>query len=160
MAIAKMKIVPHLWFDKEAKEAANYYVSIFPNSRVTNVQTIGGTPTGDVDIVSFELSGQPFMAISGGPAFKFNEAVSFIVYCADQAEIDRYWDKLTQGGDPKAQQCGWLKDKYGLSWQVVPTRMDEMLAKGSKEQVNRVTEVFLPMKKFDLAALERAYAGK
>ena len=158
MAIAGMKIVPHLWFDKEAKEAANYYVSIFPNSRVTHAQAIGGTPSGEVDIVSFELSGQPFMAISAGPMFKFNEAISFMVYCADKAEIDFYWDKLSRGGT--AQQCGWLKDKYGLSWQVVPTRMDEMLAKGSKAQVDRVTQAFLPMKKFDLAALEKAYAGR
>lgn len=160
MALAKMKIVPHLWFDKQAKEAANFYVSIFPDSRVTDVRSIGGTPSGDVDIVSFELSGQPFMAISAGPVFQFNEAISFMVYCENQAEIDQYWDKLTKGGDPKAQQCGWLKDKYGLSWQVVPTRMDEMMAKGTPAQIDRVTQAFLQMKKFDLAALEKAYAGK
>jgi predicted 3-demethylubiquinone-9 3-methyltransferase (glyoxalase superfamily) len=151
------RIVPHLWYDKEAKEAAEFYVSVFPDSKITNVTTLHDTPTGDTDIVSFELWGQPFMAISAGPLFKFNESISLMVYCEDQAEIDRYWDKLS--ADPEAEQCGWLKDKYGLSWQIVSKRMDEMLQEGTAEQVARVTQAFLPMKKLDIAELERAYAG-
>jgi predicted 3-demethylubiquinone-9 3-methyltransferase (glyoxalase superfamily) len=151
------KIVPHLWFDKEAKEAAEFYASIFPDSKITNVTTLHDTPSGDCDVVSFELSGQPFMAISAGPLFKFNESISFIVRCETQDEIDRFWEKLS--ADPEAEQCGWLKDKYGLSWQIVPTRMDEMLDSGTEEQKARVTQAFLPMKKLDIAELERAYAG-
>jgi predicted 3-demethylubiquinone-9 3-methyltransferase (glyoxalase superfamily) len=151
------RIVPHLWYDKEAKEAAEFYASVFPDSKITNVTTLHDTPTGDADIVSFELFGQPFMAISAGPLFKFNESISFMVYCETQEEIDRYWDKLS--ADPAAEQCGWLKDKYGLSWQIVPTKMDELLTKGTEEQMARVTQAFLPMKKLDIAELERAYAG-
>jgi predicted 3-demethylubiquinone-9 3-methyltransferase (glyoxalase superfamily) len=151
------RIVPHLWYDKEAKEAAEFYASIFPDSRITNVTTLHDTPSGDTDIVSFELFGQPFMAISAGPVFKFNEAISLMVYCDNQQEIDRYWEKLS--AVPEEEQCGWLKDKYGLSWQIVTTKMDEMLANGTPEQVARVTQAFLPMKKLDIAELERAYAG-
>jgi predicted 3-demethylubiquinone-9 3-methyltransferase (glyoxalase superfamily) len=151
------QIVPHLWFDTQAREAAAFYAAIFPDSAVTNVATLRDTPSGDTEVVSFTLSGQPFMAISAGPLFRFNEAISFIVRCETQAEIDRYWAALS--ADPTAEQCGWLKDKYGLSWQVVPTRMDEMLERGTEEQRARVTQAFLPMKKLDLAALERAYAG-
>jgi predicted 3-demethylubiquinone-9 3-methyltransferase (glyoxalase superfamily) len=151
------QIIPHLWFDTEAKEAAAFYASIFPDSKITNVTTLHDTPSGDSDVVSFELSGQPFMAISAGPLFKFNESISFIVRCETQDEIDRYWAQLS--ADPEAEQCGWLKDKYGLSWQIVPTRMDEMLESGTEEQRARVTQAFLPMKKLDIAALERAYAG-
>ena len=151
------KIVPHLWFDKEAREAAEFYASVFPDSKVTNITTLSDTPDGDTDVVSFELCGQPFMAISAGPLFKFNESISFIVNCETQAEIDRYWEQLSD--DPESEQCGWLKDKYGLSWQIVPTRMDEMLSQGTKEQIARVTQAFLPMKKLDIAALERAFAG-
>lgn len=160
MPIAKMKIVPHLWFDTQAKAAAEFYVSIFPGSRIHHVRSLAGTPSGDVEIVSFELSGLPFMAISAGPMFRFNEAISFVVQCADQTEIDYYWAKLGAGGDPAAQQCGWLKDKFGLSWQVVPAAMDEMLAAGTAAQVGRVTQAFLQMKKFDLATLQRAYEGR
>ena len=152
------KIVPHLWYDKEAREAAEFYASIFPDSKVTSVTTLHDTPSGDADVVSFELAGQPFMAISAGPLFKFNESISFIVQCETQAEIDDYWQKLS--ADPEAEQCGWLKDKFGLSWQIVPTRMDEMLTNGTEEQVARVTQAFMPMKKLDIAALERAYAGR
>ncbi len=148
----------HLWFDKEAKEAAEFYCSVFPDSKVTNVTTLHDTPSGDCDVVSFELSGQPFMAISAGPLFKFNESISFIVPCETQAEIDRYWSKLS--AVPEAEQCGWLKDRYGLSWQIVPTAMDEMMAAGTPEQLSRVTEAFLKMKKFDIAALQRAYEGR
>jgi predicted 3-demethylubiquinone-9 3-methyltransferase (glyoxalase superfamily) len=158
MAILKHKIVPHLWFDKEAKEAAEFYASVFPDSRVTNLTTLHDTPSGDCDVVSFELSGQPFMAISAGPLFKFNESISFIVHCETQDEVDYYWEKLS--AVPEAEQCGWLKDKYGLSWQIVPSRMDEIFASGTEEQIARVTQAFLPMKKLDLGELERAYAGK
>ena len=158
MATLKHKIVPHLWFDTEAKEAAEFYVAIFPDSRVTNITTLRDTPSGDTDVVSFELAGQPFMAISAGPLFKFNEAISFIVYCATQDEIDYYWEKLS--AVPEAEQCGWLKDRYGLSWQIVPSRMDEVFLSGTEEQIARVTQAFLPMKKLDIAELERAYAGR
>ncbi len=148
----------HLWFDKEAKEAAEFYCSVFPDSKVTNVTTLHDTPSGDCDVVSFELSGQRFMAISAGPLFKFNESISFIVPCETQAELDHYWGKLS--AVPEAEQCGWLKDRYGLSWQIVPTAMDEMMAAGTPEQLSRVTEAFLKMKKFDIAALQRAYEGR
>lgn len=152
----KQKIVPHLWFDKEAREAAEFYVSIFgENSKINNITTLHDTPSGDTDIVSFELSGQPFMAISAGPYFKFNEAVSFIVYCKNQKEIDYYWEKLSAVHE--SEQCGWLKDKYGVSWQIVPTAMDEMMSRGSEEQIARVTKAFLKMKKFDIAKLQEAY---
>ena len=148
-------ITPHLWFDKEAREAAEFYCSVFPNSKITNVTTLRDAPSGDCDIVSFELSGQPFMAISAGPLFKFNESISFMVYCDTQAEIDNYWKMLS--AVPAAEQCGWLKDKYGLSWQIVPTDMDEMLQNGTPEQIGRVTQAFLKMKKFDIGELRRAY---
>ena len=151
-------ITPHLWFDKEAVEAANFYASIFPNSKVTNVMTIRDTPSGDCDIVSFELSGQHFMAMSAGPLFKFNESISFIVDCETQEEIDYYWEKLSAVAE--SEQCGWLKDKYGLSWQIVPSVMNEMLRSGTAEQVARVTEAFLPMKKLDIKELQAAYEGR
>jgi predicted 3-demethylubiquinone-9 3-methyltransferase (glyoxalase superfamily) len=150
-------ITPHLWFDKEAKEAAEYYCAVFPNSKINSIRTLKDTPSGDCDVVSFELNGQPFMAISAGPLFRFNESVSFQVYCRDQAEIDHYWAKLS--ADPKSEQCGWCKDKYGLSWQVVPEALTAMMATSTPEQLARVTQAFLPMKKFDLAALQRAYDG-
>ncbi len=150
-------ITPHLWFNQEAKEAAEFYCSIFPNSRVTSVKTLHNTPSGDCDIVSFELSGQPFMAISAGPLFKFNESISFMVPCETQDEIDYYWKRLS--ASPASEQCGWLKDKYGLSWQIVPTAMERMMRDASEEQMARVTQAFLQMKKFDLAELERAYRG-
>ncbi len=139
MATIKQKIVPHLWFDKEAKEAAEFYVSIFPDSKVTNITTLHDTPSGDADIVSFELAGQPFMAISAGPLFKFNESISFMVYCETQDEIDNYWEKLS--AVPESEQCGWLKDKYGLSWQIVPVQMNEMLQNGTEEGRPRHTGV-------------------
>jgi predicted 3-demethylubiquinone-9 3-methyltransferase (glyoxalase superfamily) len=157
MATLKQKITPHLWYDKEAKEAAQFYCSVFPDSKITNVTTIHDTPSGDCDIVSFTLMGQDFMAISAGPLFKFNEAISFMVHCDNQAEIDKYWSKLS--ADPKAEQCGWLKDKYGLSWQIVPAVMDKMMTSKDQEKVDRVVQAFLPMKKFDVAKLEKAFAG-
>jgi len=158
MAAIKHKIVPHLWYNKEAREAAEFYCSVFPRSKVTGVTTLHNTPSGDAEIVTFRLLGQPFMAISAGPLFKFNEAISFMVYCDTQKEIDYYWEKLS--AVPEAEQCGWLKDKYGLSWQIVPAVMDKMMAKATKEQMARLTQAFLPMKKFDIAVLEKAYRGK
>jgi predicted 3-demethylubiquinone-9 3-methyltransferase (glyoxalase superfamily) len=151
-------ITPHLWFDKEAKKAAEFYVSIFPNSKITNATVLHDTPSGDAETVSFELNGQPFMAISAGPLFKFNEAISFVIPCETQEEIDYYWEKLS--AVPEAEQCGWLKDKFGVSWQVVPTAMGEMMGKGTPEQIQRVTQAFLPMKKFDVATLKKAFEGK
>lgn len=158
MALSKHKIVPHLWFDKEAKEAAHFYCSFFPDSQVTSVTTLHNTPSGDCDVVSFTLSGQPFMAISAGPLFKFNEAISFMVYCDTQEEIDYYWKRLS--AVPEAEQCGWLKNKFGLSWQIAPTIMDEMMRDKDPAKVARLTEAFRKMKKFDIATLQSAYEGK
>ena len=152
------KITPHLWFDKEAKEAAEFYISVFLRSKIKNITTLQNTPSGTVDIVSLELLGQDFMLISAGPLFKFNEAISFMVHCDTQDEIDYYWEKLS--AVPEAEQCGWLKDKFGLSWQIVPTAMEEMMKDKDPARLARVTEAFLKMKKFDLAALKQAYEGK
>lgn len=152
------KIVPHLWYDREAKEAAQFYCSVLPDSRVDHVTTIHDTPSGDCDVVSFTLCGQPFQAISAGPLFKFNEAISFMIYCDTQEEIDRYTAKLSS--DPRYEQCGWLRDKFGVSWQIVPRAMDRMMKDKDPQKVARVVQAFLPMKKFDIAALERAYEGR
>lgn len=161
------KIVPHLWYDKEAREAAEFYVAIFNGnpfglstgeSKITDTVTIHNTPSGSAEIVSFRLAGQDYMAISAGPMFKFNESISFIVNCDSQEEIDYFWEKLS--AVPESEQCGWLKDRYGLSWQIVPSAMGEMMGKGSPEQIARVTAAFLKMKKFDLKELERAFEGK
>ena len=149
------RITSHLWFDKEAKEAAQFYTSIFPNSKIKNVTTIHDTPSGSADIVNIELLGQEFTLISAGPFFKFNEAISFMVHCDTQEEIDYYWEKLS--ADPKAEQCGWLKDKYGLSWQIVPTIMNQMMKDKDPKKIARVTQAFLKMKKFDIAKLNQAY---
>ena len=149
------KITPHLWFDKEAKEAAEFYTSVFTKSRIKGTTTLHNTPSGSVDIVTIELLGQEFMLISAGPLFKFNEAISFIVHCDTQQEIDYYWEKLS--AVPEAEQCGWLKDKYGLSWQIVPTAMGEMMKEKDEKRLARVTEAFLKMKKFDIAKLREAY---
>ncbi|HEY0970724.1 MAG TPA: VOC family protein [Gemmatimonadales bacterium] len=160
------RITPCLWFADQAEEAARFYSSIFPNSRVTAVSRysdvgseIHGRPPGSVMTVAFELDGQPFTALNGGPIFTFNEAISFQVFCDTQEEIDHYWDRLSDGGDPSAQQCGWLKDRYGLSWQVVPEGMDEMLADADSPGARRVMAAFLPMKKIDMAEIRRAHAG-
>ena len=149
------RITSHLWFDKEAKEAAQFYTSIFPNSKIKNVTTIHDTPSGSADIVNIELLGQEFTLIIAGPFFKFNEAISFMVHCDTQEEIDYYWEKLS--ADPKAEQCGWLKDKYGLSWQIVPTIMNQMMKDKDPKKIARVTQAFLKMKKFDIAKLKQAY---
>lgn len=153
MPAIKPTIVPHLWFDKEAKEAADFYCTVFPDSRITNITTLHDTPSGDCDIVSFTLSGQPFMAISAGPLFKFNESISFIIYCDTQDEIDYYWEKLS--AVPEAEQCGWIKDRYGLSWQVTPIAVEKMLQDQDAERRAKVTQALLKMKKFDLAALQK-----
>ena len=160
-------ITPCLWFDSEAEEAAQFYVGIFPNSKVTDVlryskagHEVHGQPEGKVLTVAFELDGQPFTALNGGPQFKFNEAVSFQVPCKDQKEVDYYWEKLGAGGDPKAQQCGWLKDRFGVSWQVFPARLLEMLADKDRGRADRAMVAMMEMKKLDLAALERAFNGR
>jgi predicted 3-demethylubiquinone-9 3-methyltransferase (glyoxalase superfamily) len=160
------RIAPCLWFDNQAEEAAKFYVSIFKNSKIVTVarypkagQEIHKRPVGSVMTVAFELSGQPFTALNGGPVFTFNEAVSLQVYCDTQEEIDYYWDKLSKGGDPKAQQCGWLKDKYGLSWQVVPKALADLFADHESEKAQRAMEAMLRMKKIDIDQLERAAVG-
>lgn len=159
-------IRPCLWFDDQAEEAANYYVSIFANSKITQIARyseagfeIHHRPAGSVMVVTFELDGHKFMALNGGPIFKFNEAVSLEVACDSQEEIDYFWEKLSAGGDPKAQQCGWLKDKYGLSWQVVPAGVDEFMADSTSKKTQRTMAAMLKMKKLDIAELERAAAG-
>lgn len=156
MTTIKQAIVPHLWFAKEAREAARFYTSVFPDSRVKNTTTLPDTPSGAVDLVTFTLSGQEFMAISAGPLFTFNESISFIVRCDTQDEIDYYWEKLTSDGGQEGM-CGWLKDKYGLSWQIVPSAMADMLQEEDPERLARVTQALLRMKKLDIAALRRAH---
>ena len=158
------RIRPCLWFDDQGEEAARFYVGIFPNSRIVTVTRYGaagfevhGRPAGSVLTVEFELDGQPFTALNGGPVFTFNEAISLEVYCETQDEIDHYWDKLSAGGDPNAQQCGWLKDRYGVSWQVVPTMLVELIKNEKSKKSQRAFEAMLGMKKLDIAALQRAY---
>lgn len=159
------KIVPNFWFDTQAEDAATFYCGIFPNSRITQISryTEAATehsplPVGAVLTVDFELDGQRVTALNGGPLFTPNEAVSLMILCEDQAEIDHYWDKLTAGGGEESA-CGWLKDKYGFSWQVVPKRMDEMMADGDEARLNAVTAEVMKMRKLDLATLEKAYAS-
>lgn len=156
------KIVPHLWFADKAVEAANFYATLFPNSRVDDVTPVPADtpsgPAGSVQVVEFTLAGQPFMAINAGPLDPFNHAISFIVNCDDQAEVDRLWDALSAGG--AIEQCGWLKDRYGVSWQIVPTVLGEMMKDKDRECSKRVMEAMLQMKKLDIAGLEKAYAGR
>jgi predicted 3-demethylubiquinone-9 3-methyltransferase (glyoxalase superfamily) len=160
------KISPCLWFDDQAEEAAKFYTSAFPNSKIVAVTRYGkaghevhGRPAGSVMTVEFELNGQSFTALNGGPVFQFNEAVSFQVLCDTQEEIDSFWAKLSEGGDPKAQQCGWLKDRFGLSWQVVPRGMAEMLAEPASAGAQRAFAAVMGMKKINIAELKRACAG-
>jgi predicted 3-demethylubiquinone-9 3-methyltransferase (glyoxalase superfamily) len=160
------KITPCLWFDSNAEEAVNFYTSIFKNSKIGNITRYGeagyeihGKPAGTVLTIEFELNGQAFTALNGGPMFKFNEAISFQVNCQSQEEVDYYWEKLSEGGDEKAQQCGWLKDKYGLSWQVVPTVLVEMLLDKDPKKSERVMNALFQMKKLDIAKLKQAYEG-
>jgi predicted 3-demethylubiquinone-9 3-methyltransferase (glyoxalase superfamily) len=157
--MAKMqRITPHLWFDKEAGEAARFYTSIFKDSKIKNSTTLHNTPSGSAEVFTIELLGQEFIMLSAGPLFKFNESISFVVNCETQAEIDYYWEELS--ADPKAEQCGWLKDKYGLSWQIQPTILSKMLQDKDPKKVTRVTEAFLKMKKFDITTLKKAYEGR
>jgi predicted 3-demethylubiquinone-9 3-methyltransferase (glyoxalase superfamily) len=156
------KITPFLWFDTQAEEAANLYVSIFKDAKLLGVSRYGDAgpgPKGSVMTVNFTLHGQGFTALNGGPHFKFNESVSFLVNCDTQDEIDHYWDKLIAGGGAPSQ-CGWLKDKFGLSWQVVATPLFEMLSDKDPAKTERVTKAFLKMKKFDIEKLRRAFEGR
>jgi predicted 3-demethylubiquinone-9 3-methyltransferase (glyoxalase superfamily) len=158
--VMQQKIIPNLWFDTEAEEAANFYTSIFKNSRIVNVThytEAGPRPAGMVMTVEFELDGQRFVGIDGGPQFKFDEAVSFQITCETQDEIDYHWDSLGEGGEEG--QCGWLKDRFGLSWQVVPTGMEELFADPDPERAHRAMKEMLGMRKLDIAALRRAADG-
>ena len=159
------KITPCLWFDSNAEEAAIFYVSLFKNSRIGKIARYGeagheihGRKAGTVMTIEFEINGQSFTALNGGPHFKFNEAISFQVYSDTQEEIDYYWERLSEGGDPAAQQCGWLKDKYGMSWQIVPSMIDEMMSSRDARVSDRVMNALLKMKKLDIAELKRAAA--
>ncbi|MFI6206410.1 VOC family protein [Streptomyces sp. NPDC051041] len=151
-----------LWFDDRAEEAAHHYVSIFENSRIGRIgrrTEAGPGPAGSVLTVEFTANGQKFVALNGGPEFTFNEAISFQILCADQAEVDHYWTRLTEGGGEEGP-CGWLKDRYGVSWQVVPERLIEMTTDPDQEKAGRATRAMLSMGKLDIAALEKAYAGE
>jgi predicted 3-demethylubiquinone-9 3-methyltransferase (glyoxalase superfamily) len=153
------KITPFLWFDNQAEEAANFYVSIFKNSKIKHIARYGDAgpgPKGSVMVVSFELDGVQFTALNGGPRFKFTEAVSFVVDCKSQEEVDHFWDKLSAGG--QTQQCGWLKDKYGLSWQIVPTLLMELASDPDAAKSNRVMQALMQMTKIDIAKLQQAAA--
>jgi predicted 3-demethylubiquinone-9 3-methyltransferase (glyoxalase superfamily) len=161
------RITPCLWFDHQAEEASNFYVSVFKNSKITSIsrytkagQEIHHRTPGSVMTVQFELDGQPFTALNGGPVFTFNEAVSLQVLCDTQKDVDYYWEKLSQGGDPQAQQCGWLKDKYGLSWQVAPKMLSELFTDHQSPRAERAMEAMLRMKKLDIAELERAASAE
>ena len=150
------KIVPNLWFDTEAEEAAKYYTSIFPNSSITEITHYGEgapRPAGTVMTVSFEIEGQQFTGINGGPDFTFNEAISFLVNCTSQEEVDDLWEKLTADGGREVQ-CGWCRDKYGVAWQIIPTVLPELLQSEDRDRANRVMQAMLQMKKIDIAALE------
>jgi predicted 3-demethylubiquinone-9 3-methyltransferase (glyoxalase superfamily) len=154
------KVTPCLWFDQQAEEAARFYVSIFKNSKIGAINHYGEgapMPKGTVLTVRFQLDSQEYLALNGGPIFKFTEAVSFIVNCETQEEVDRMWDKLAEGG--QVQQCGWLKDKFGLSWQIVPTALAKMISDPEPGRAARVMKALLQMKKLDLEKLEEAYAG-
>lgn len=149
------KITPFLWFDKEAGEAAKFYVSVFKDAKIKNTQVMTDTPSGTVEVVTMELFGQDFMLMSAGPLFKFTEAVSFMVDCKDQAEVDYYWDALTADGG-KESMCGWLKDKYGLSWQIVPVRLTELTMHPDPAIAKPATQAMLKMKKIIIADIEKA----
>jgi len=155
------KITPFLWFDSNAEEALNFYTGIFENSKILSIarySDAGPGPKGSVMTVEFELDGQPFIALNGGPQFKFTEAISFSVDCKTQKEVDEFWEKLSAGGEQGP--CGWLKDKYGLSWQISPSILGEMLSDPDPEKSKRVMEAMLKMKKIEIEGLKRAYAGQ
>ena len=162
MLVNDQKITPSLWFDDEAEEAARYYVSIFKDSEIKTISRYGsGAPNaeGSVLTVGFALEGQSFTALNGGPQFPFTEAVSFIVHCSTQEEVDHYWERLSAGGPEQAQMCGWLKDKYGVSWQIVPDALIEYLADPDPAKAQRTFQAMLQMKKLDIAALRSAHDG-
>ena len=155
------EITPNLWFDTEAEQAASFYVSVFENSRILNVTHFpkgGPRPAGTVLTVEFELDGNRFVALNGGPEFKFNEAISFQISCETQDQVDNYWERLTEGGEEGP--CGWLKDRYGVSWQVIPTRLPELLNDPDPELAQRAMQAMLGMRKLDISALESAAAGR
>ena len=161
------KITPCLWFDNQAEEAAKFYTSIFKKSKLGNISRYGkegyeihGREAGTVLTVDFEIEGQRFTALNGGPVFRFNEAISFVVNCKTQKEVDYYWEKLSEGGDEKAQQCGWLKDKYGVSWQIVPDVLSELVGDPTSEKSQRAMKAMLQMKKIDIEGLKKAYEGR
>lgn len=167
MALHTGRIQPCLWFDNQGEPAARFYTDIFPRSRIGAIARYGeaghdihGRPAGSVMTVQFELDGQPFLALNGGPMFRFNEAISLMVACDTQDEIEHYWQRLGDGGDPAARQCGWLKDRYGLSWQIVPAQMASWMGGADMEASQRVMQALLGMQKLDIAALERAHAGR
>jgi len=154
------KIIPYLWFDDNAEEAVNFYVSVFKNARIGKVLYYGDAgpgPTGKVLTITFEIEGLELVALNGGPQFKFTEAISLFVNCATQAEVDELWAKLSDGGEE--QQCGWLKDKYGLSWQIIPQALMDLMQDKDAAKAQRVMQAMLQMRKIDIAALQRAYAG-
>ena len=162
----RSKIAPCLWFDGNAQEAARFYVEVFRNSRIVATSYYGeadreihGKAPGSVLTVAFELEDQSFVALNGGPEFKFNEAISFQILCDDQRELDHYWDRLSAGGDPNVQQCGWLRDRFGVSWQVVPRVLPQMLVDPDPVKSQRAMAALMKMKKLDIAELERAFAG-
>ena len=161
------KITPCFWFDDQAEEAARFYTTVFKNAKIVSMTRYGearyavhGRPAGTVMTVAFELEGQAFTALNGSPVFTFNEAISFQVSCETQEEVDYFWEKLSEGGDEMAQQCGWLKDKYGVSWQVVPTVLLELVSDSDAEKSQRVMKAMLQMKKIDIEKLKRAYDGE
>jgi predicted 3-demethylubiquinone-9 3-methyltransferase (glyoxalase superfamily) len=165
--VTTQRITPCLWFTNEAEAAARFYTGIFKNSKITAITHYPDAgfeahhqPAGQVMTVSFDIDGQSFTGLNGGPAFKFSEAISFQVNCATQEEIDYYWSRLSEGGDPKAQQCGWLKDKFGLSWQIVPNFVDELYKDEKSEGAKRAFAAMLQMKKLDIAKLRAAFEGK
>jgi predicted 3-demethylubiquinone-9 3-methyltransferase (glyoxalase superfamily) len=159
------RITPFLWFDDQAEEAANFYVSVFENSRILTsgrfckeAAQACGKPEGSVMIVTFELDGQSFSALNGGPTFTFNPALSLVVNCRNQDEIDHYWNRLSKDGDPSAQQCGWLKDRYGVSWQIVPVQLTDLVASSDAAKSQKAMQAVMAMKKIDIATIERAAA--
>jgi len=165
--ISSQKIIPNLWFDSEAEEAVKFYTSVFKNSKIGRISryTEAGIeqhqkPVGSAMTIEFTIEGQEFVALNGGPVFTFNEAVSFVINCETQEEVDYYWGKLTEGGDERAQVCGWLKDKFGVSWQVVPTVLNDMILDPDSQKVSRVLETMFQLKKLDIAPLKAAYEGR
>ncbi|MGZ5502931.1 MAG: VOC family protein [Halobacteriota archaeon] len=164
MAKMTQKIVPHIWLEKDAEKAAEFYISVFKNSKILKTsyypkaaEEVSGQKEGTVMTVKFELEGQVFMVLNGGPAFTPNEAISFVVYCDTQEEIDYFWENLSFM--PEAEQCGWLKDKFGISWQIVPAILDTMIGDKDPQKMERVTAAFLKMKKFSIEELKKAYKG-